>query len=336
MFAGISRTCVAAGLGMVLLPLTAMAQLPLTPPPQPVDPLAAQHVLRPPSGYPGSSAGQASPPSYGGGNGVGVNGASVNGAGVNGASVNGAAASSVAGASGGAPISLVPMPQPITQQPVSPLPGTSQPAMAQPAAPPPAALQSGAMQNGMPPMGAAQTGFSQTGVTPTGVTPPGVTPSGVTPPGLTQTGTAQGRIAPPWQEGAVSGAANPSTPAATAGGTSGGASATPVPPSQLAPGFPNVWLPAETAKIQALDKVNAIASILTVKVGQAVTFGSLTITVKACVFRPKDQPADSAAYVDVTDSTPDSDRFNGWLLQNEPAVSIMQNPIYDLRVAGCA
>jgi hypothetical protein len=103
-----------------------------------------------------------------------------------------------------------------------------------------------------------------------------------------------------------------------------------------APDLPNIWLPAGVAKLQALDKVNAQASTLLVKVGQSATFGSLTITVKSCVIRPPDQPADAAAFVDVTDSHPDSTGFSGWLLENEPSVSIMQHPIYDLRVTGCA
>ena len=99
---------------------------------------------------------------------------------------------------------------------------------------------------------------------------------------------------------------------------------------------PNTWLPAGVARLQALDKVNAQATALTVKVGQSATFGSLTITVKACVVRPPDQPADAAAYLDVTDSHPDSPPFKGWLLWHEPSVSMMENPIYDIRVAGCA
>jgi hypothetical protein len=99
---------------------------------------------------------------------------------------------------------------------------------------------------------------------------------------------------------------------------------------------PNIWMPAAAAKLQALDKVNAQTSELTIKVGQSATFGSLTITVKSCMIRPSDQPADAAAYLDVTDSHPDSPNFDGWLLEDEPSVSMMQHPIYDLRVTGCA
>jgi hypothetical protein len=99
---------------------------------------------------------------------------------------------------------------------------------------------------------------------------------------------------------------------------------------------PNVWVPAGVAKLEALDKVNAQATALTIKVGQSATFGSLTIAVKACVVRPPDQPADAAAYLDVTDSHPDAPGFDGWMLEDEPSVSMMQHPIYDLRVTGCS
>ena len=104
---------------------------------------------------------------------------------------------------------------------------------------------------------------------------------------------------------------------------------------QSTPEQPNIWLPGKTAQLLALDKVNAQATALTIKVGQSATFGSLTITVKACLIRSPDQPVDAAAFLDVTDSHPDAAGFKGWMLATEPSVSIMQHPIYDLRVTGC-
>jgi hypothetical protein len=110
---------------------------------------------------------------------------------------------------------------------------------------------------------------------------------------------------------------------------------TPAVPAPTTVERPNVWVPAGVARLAALDKVNAQATELTIKVGQSAIFGSLTITVKACVIRPPDQPVDAAAYLTVTDSHPESSGFDGWMLENEPSVSMMQNPIYDLRVSGC-
>jgi hypothetical protein len=98
---------------------------------------------------------------------------------------------------------------------------------------------------------------------------------------------------------------------------------------------PNTWLSGSVVKLEALDKVAAQSAALTIKVGDSVTFGSLTIVAKACVVRPTDQPADAAALLVVTDSHPDSGGFSGWMLEDEPSVSMMENPIYDLRVTGC-
>jgi hypothetical protein len=125
------------------------------------------------------------------------------------------------------------------------------------------------------------------------------------------------------------------SPDAPAPGVQGQAQVPPVAPPDTVQ-RPNVWVPAGTAKLAALDKVNAQATALTVKVGQSAKFGSLTITVKACVIRPADQPADAAVYLSVTDSHADSPGFDGWMLQAEPSASMMQHPVYDLRVSGCA
>lgn len=99
---------------------------------------------------------------------------------------------------------------------------------------------------------------------------------------------------------------------------------------------PNLWVAAGAAKLSLLDKVNAQATTMTVKVGRSAAFASLTVTVKACMVRPPDQPADAAANLSVTDSHPGSPGFDGWMLQDEPSVSMMQHPIYDIRVMGCA
>lgn len=111
----------------------------------------------------------------------------------------------------------------------------------------------------------------------------------------------------------------------------------PAPPMVSSPSDArNKWLPAKAAKLQVLDKVNGQATTLTVQVGQSALFGSLTIRVRSCMVRAPDQPADSTGYLQVTDSHADSMGFAGWLLANEPSVSMMQHPIYDIRVTGCA
>lgn len=114
------------------------------------------------------------------------------------------------------------------------------------------------------------------------------------------------------------------------------------PPAQAAPpgappaaAAPSAWLPQTTAMLQVLDKVNAQNAVLTVKVGQSAQFGSLTIQVQACQIRPPDQPQDATAFLTITDSHADAPGFRGWLLANHPSVSMLQHPIYDVRVVGC-
>ena len=87
--------------------------------------------------------------------------------------------------------------------------------------------------------------------------------------------------------------------------------------------------------MQALDKVNATTQTLTVKDGQTVTFGSLSITVQACLIRPPDMPQDATAYLTIVDSHPDEPGFKGWMLKSDPSLSMLEHPLYDIRVEGC-
>ena len=81
--------------------------------------------------------------------------------------------------------------------------------------------------------------------------------------------------------------------------------------------------------------MNAVTQTLTVKDGQTVTFGSLSITVQACVIRPPDMPQDAAANLVIADSHPDQPGFKGWMIKSDPALSMLEHPLYDIRVEGC-
>lgn len=105
----------------------------------------------------------------------------------------------------------------------------------------------------------------------------------------------------------------------------------PSPPSSP----PDAWQPRDTAELSVLDKVRAQPSPLTVRVGQSVSWGSLTITLRGCVARPPDLPQDSAAFLEVTDGRATGAAFRGWMLASAPALSLMEHPIYDLRVTSC-
>jgi hypothetical protein len=128
------------------------------------------------------------------------------------------------------------------------------------------------------------------------------------------------------------------TPAAppVRGGPGGGPGGAPGSgPAGRAAAFPDVWQPRQGATIQALDKINARHAVLTLRPGVPVTFQTLTIMLKACVVRPPDQPADAAAFVSVADRAGADQAFNGWLIRSIPSVSMLQHPMFDLRVMGC-
>lgn len=103
-----------------------------------------------------------------------------------------------------------------------------------------------------------------------------------------------------------------------------------------APPPPPPWLPRTTATLILLDKIAAQPQTVTVKVGGQVMFGSLTIAVGACEARPPDLEADATALLTITDRNPGMPGFSGWMLANEPGVSMLQHPMYDVRLAGCA
>lgn len=95
------------------------------------------------------------------------------------------------------------------------------------------------------------------------------------------------------------------------------------------------WVPKKTAELVLLDKIRAQPSKVEINVGSSATFGTLTVNVRSCYVRPPDQPTDSTAFLEVTDSRGKGDVFKGWVLANTPAVSQMEHPVYDLRLVAC-
>ena len=158
--------------------------------------------------------------------------------------------------------------------------------------------------------------------TPTGTEPP--QPPALPVPNTTNASPAHPVPAPAPPAPATPAPAAPASPAPQAGQP-------PVP----APPLPNTWLPRGIADLVALDKVTARTTPITLHVGQTATFGSLTIVVRACNVRPPDQPADATAFLDITDSHASTLQFHGWMVVSAPYVSVLQHPIYDVRLAGC-
>ena len=97
-----------------------------------------------------------------------------------------------------------------------------------------------------------------------------------------------------------------------------------------------------TAVLQGLDKTTARVSRFEAPVDKSVRFGTLVITVKACVKRPPEEPPESSAFLIIDEVRPGdannvvSNRvFSGWMFASSPAVSALEDPIYDINVLDC-
>jgi len=104
--------------------------------------------------------------------------------------------------------------------------------------------------------------------------------------------------------------------------------------AQAQPADPG-WIARGTAELQALDKVYARAATLSVKTGQSVRFGTIDITVLSCFVRPPDRAQDSAAFLVIIEQQDSAPKFRGWMFAGNPALSMLEHPIYDVRVIGC-
>jgi hypothetical protein len=128
--------------------------------------------------------------------------------------------------------------------------------------------------------------------------------------------------------------APPGPPPDVAPGTEQRAPATKLQPPDLSP--PDSWQPRTKATLRVMNKIDSTVQTLSVPVGGSVDFESLTIRLSGCYVRPPDLPADAAAHLKITDSRPEQPGFDAWMLQNEPALNMLEHPVYDVQLAGCS
>ena len=109
----------------------------------------------------------------------------------------------------------------------------------------------------------------------------------------------------------------------------------------LAPGA-HAARAATIAVLQGLDKTTARVSRFDAPVDQSVKFGTLVITVKACVKAPPEEPPNTAAFLEIdkvqpgeTNNVVSKQVFSGWMFAASPAVSALEDPIYDINVLDC-
>ena len=95
------------------------------------------------------------------------------------------------------------------------------------------------------------------------------------------------------------------------------------------------------AVLQGLDKTTARISTIEAPLDQSVRFGGLVVTARACVKRPPEEPPETAAFLQIDEILPGANSvsatrvFSGWMFKSSPALSALENPIYDVGVLDC-
>jgi len=92
------------------------------------------------------------------------------------------------------------------------------------------------------------------------------------------------------------------------------------------------------AQLRSLDKLVARVTQIDAPLNQEVKVATLTITVRACVVSPPEAPPESSAFLEITETKPGEQPkqiFSGWMFASSPALSALENPVYDVWVVAC-
>lgn len=96
--------------------------------------------------------------------------------------------------------------------------------------------------------------------------------------------------------------------------------------------------------LRALDKVTATTQDYTVKIGDTLEYGSLSIDAVHCEKRPPEELPETFAFLKIRDAkldgtgqeTDEADTvFSGWMFASRPALSALDHGVYDIWVIGC-
>jgi hypothetical protein len=110
--------------------------------------------------------------------------------------------------------------------------------------------------------------------------------------------------------------------------------AEPVPSPTISP--PDTWVPKADAIVRVLNKIDSTVQEITLKPGEVVQVQSLSLALKGCFVRPDDLPQDATAHLQIDDNRPGAQSFDGWILKNEPSLNMLEHPVYDVQLVGCA
>jgi len=96
------------------------------------------------------------------------------------------------------------------------------------------------------------------------------------------------------------------------------------------------------AVVQALNKTTAKTSILNLKIGEKISFGSLKIIAHKCWQSPLEQKPENKILLEIFEFKNESEEkysekriFYGWMFSSSPSISSLEHPIYDITALNC-
>ena len=92
-------------------------------------------------------------------------------------------------------------------------------------------------------------------------------------------------------------------------------------------------IPTDAVILQGMDKVTGRVRELSLPVGVSIDFGELTITVDKCLTKTPEETPENAAFLHIVQK--DKELFSGWMFSSNPALSAMEDPVYDIWVVAC-
>ena len=96
---------------------------------------------------------------------------------------------------------------------------------------------------------------------------------------------------------------------------------------------------ADKVILRGVDKITGRINTMEVAVGEMIEFGKLQILVNKCLTKPIEEAPENAAFLTILKKK-GKDKlqpvFNGWMFSSNPALSAMEDPVYDVWVISCS
>ncbi|GHU02666.1 hypothetical protein FACS1894186_7710 [Alphaproteobacteria bacterium] len=89
------------------------------------------------------------------------------------------------------------------------------------------------------------------------------------------------------------------------------------------------------AVLRGMEKIAGRISTFPVKVGTSMNFGTLTVKVESCVYRPPEESPADAVFMRLTDNRQPAIVYEGWMFAASPSLAAVDHPIFDVWLLKC-